>query len=309
MRIALDMGHTPASPGARGYLDELTEDRRIGAALKGSLQSRGHVVVDTTPPDGTAYPAEVDYRTRTANASGAELFVSVHLNAGGGTGTEALYYSGNADGLAYAKRVSAAVASTLGLPDRGPKARTGEVGVIRDTSMTAVLVEVCFVDSKADEAAYRASSPEAIAEAIAGAIGGESAPQPSQPEAQPAEPSAPSSGAELDVDGLWGPATTLALQKALDAPYKDGIISRQQSAQRKYLAACVDGWEWGTGYAEGSQTIELLQRKVGAPADGVMGPNTVRYLQKHLGTFIDGYLDDPSPCVKEMQRRLNAGTF
>lgn len=167
------MGHTPASPGASRYLDELAEDRRIGAALEAELKKRGHAVVGTTPPVWVAYPDEINQRVRAANSSGADLFVSVHLNAGGGTGTEVLYFSGDNAGLAYAQRISGLVARLLSIKNRGAKPRTSEVGVIRDTVMTAVLVEVCFVDSPIDRDAYAGSSPEAIARAIADGIEGE----------------------------------------------------------------------------------------------------------------------------------------
>lgn len=171
MKYALDMGHTPTSPGASGHLDELTEDRKVGAALKRIMQAAGHSVADVTAPDSMAYPAETDYRVTKANGSGAELFVSVHFNAGGGTGTEVLYYGGDSRGLELAARISAEVSDALGLPNRGAKARTGEVAVIRDTTMTAVLVEVCFVDSAADAKAYRAVGADRVAAAIARGLG------------------------------------------------------------------------------------------------------------------------------------------
>lgn len=125
-------------------------------------------------------------------------------------------------------------------------------------------------------------------------------------ETAPSAPATPAS--RLEVDGIWGAATTLALQNYLNAPYKDGVISRQHYSNKQYLAACVGGWEFGSS-TQGSQTIELLQKKLGVTADGLMGPNTVRALQNYLGTYADGYLDYPSPCVMELQRRLNAGTF
>ena len=132
----------------------------------------------------------------------------------------------------------------------------------------------------------------------------------------PSTPSDPTSKPvnknKLIEDGIWGSATTLALQKVLKAPYKDGEISRQSNAQKKYLSACTTGWEFVSGIAKGSQTIKLLQKKIGMPIwkqDGVMGKSTVKALQKYLGTYADGYLDKPSKCVKELQRRLNAGTF
>lgn len=174
MKICIDMGHTKASTGASKYLDELTEDRKIGKALISELQKRGHTVINTTPSDSVAYPTEINSRVSKANSSGASLFVSVHLNAGGGTGTECLYYKGDATGATIAGRISANVAKTLGITNRGAKPRTTEVGVICNTSMTAVLVEVCFVDSSTDAVAYKKVTPAAIATAIANGIEGTS---------------------------------------------------------------------------------------------------------------------------------------
>ena len=175
VNICIDMGHTPTSPGASGYLDELREDRIIGGGLIAEMRRRGHAVTDTTAPDWMGYPNEINHRVAAANGSGAELFVSIHLNAGGGTGPEVLYFAGDGYGLSTARQISANLASVLGLPDRGAKARTNEIGVIRDTYMTAVLVEVCFVDSAKDKAAYDAVSYDAIVNAIADGIEGSAA--------------------------------------------------------------------------------------------------------------------------------------
>lgn len=57
------------------------------------------------------------------------------------------------------------------------------------------------------------------------------------------------------------------------------------------------------------RAVRALQRKVGAKVDGLLGPATVRALQRYLGTVQDGKLSRPSLVVKELQRRLNAGTF
>ncbi|WP_339179189.1 peptidoglycan recognition family protein [Oceanobacillus sp. FSL W7-1293] len=116
------------------------------------------------------------------------------------------------------------------------------------------------------------------------------------------KPSKPSSG--LAVDGKWGNSTTLALQKALGTP-RDGIISKQprNSVTQSLYGNTV---QFGNG---GSNVIVALQKKVGATADGKLGPATIRALQKHLGTPVDGALSRPSMVVEEMQRRLNAGTF
>lgn len=217
MKICVDMGHTPTSPGARGYIDELTEDRAVGTRLIAELQRRGHTVLNTTPPDSVGYPAEINRRVNTANASGAGLFVSIHFNAGGGTGTEVLYYSGDATGKAVAAAISENVSSVLGLRNRGAKPRTNEIGVIRDTNMTAVLVEVCFVDSATDKAAYDKVSYAAIVNAIADGIerkagtgGGTS----DKPVAPPVSGGAEDMGhvtveyALMRSDGVWWPNVT-----------------------------------------------------------------------------------------------------
>lgn len=121
---------------------------------------------------------------------------------------------------------------------------------------------------------------------------------------------------KLVVDGLWGEKTTLALQKVLKAPYKDGTISRQNPQHKNRLNACTGGWEYvyPDGMEPGSPTIKLLQKKTGSVPDGIMGPDTINdliaYFMKDSGaTEIDGKLDYNSPTVKAMQRSLNEGKF
>lgn len=183
MKINVNGGHTPTAPGASGYLDELACDRAIKNELIRILRERGHDVSDSTSPDDKGANADLSYQASTANASGAELAVSIHLNAGGGTGTEVWYYPGSAEGANYASAVSSRVASALGLRDRGPKSSDG-LYWLRSTSMTAILVEVCFVDTWADKVAYDAIGATGVATAIANAIVGE----PSHPETQPSIP-------------------------------------------------------------------------------------------------------------------------
>ena len=44
-------------------------------------------------------------------------------------------------------------------------------------------------------------------------------------------------------------------------------------------------------------------------ADGLIGPNTIKALQHHLGTPEDGVLTGPSLGVQELQKRVYAGQF
>lgn len=176
MKFAVDMGHCPKSPGASGYLDELAEDRRIGRAVIDGLRARGHEVVDVTPGDGEA--ESLTGRARRANAAGVDEFLSIHLNAGGGTGTEVFTTAGSA-ARGMAPGLSAAVASCLGIRDRGHK--TANFTVLTKTNAPAMLLETCFVDNATDRDAYGASTPERIAEAVLSYLCGTSAPQPNQP--------------------------------------------------------------------------------------------------------------------------------
>ncbi len=126
MRIAANGGHTPASPGADMYLDEVACDRAVKDALVAEFRARGHEVADCTADDWMAYPLEFNTQVSRANASGTDLGISIHLNAGGGTGTEVLYHPTSAGGWGQqvAQDVSAAVVSRLGLSYRGAKQRS-----------------------------------------------------------------------------------------------------------------------------------------------------------------------------------------
>lgn len=113
----------------------------------------------------------------------------------------------------------------------------------------------------------------------------------------------------LDVDGVWGPATTSAVQRALGTPV-DGVVSDQYSGWRSANPGLMDSsWEWHERTSGGSTMIRALQRKVGAGADGFIGPDTITALQRYLGTYQDGHFDYPSNGIKALQIRLNAGTF
>lgn len=121
---------------------------------------------------------------------------------------------------------------------------------------------------------------------------------------KPQKPPKTNAKANLIVDGKWGKGTTRALQRSLGTPV-DGIISKQP---RNSVSTSLYGGtvHFGNG---GSNVIVALQKKIKVNADGKLGPATVRALQKYLGTVQDGVLSRPSVVVKELQRRLNAGTF
>ena len=179
MNICIDMGHTPTSPGASGYLDELTEDRELGKRVIAELKRRGHTVYNSTPADDIGGDDEIDLRVAYANSKNIDLLCSLHFNAGRGTGTEVLFYQGDATGREYAERISERLSAALGLPNRGAKPNNW-VGVICNTNATAILVEVCFVDRIEDRDAYYSTSWNDMVKAICDGIDGTDTDVPSE---------------------------------------------------------------------------------------------------------------------------------
>lgn len=168
MKIAIAGGHSRAASGARKYLDEYTEDRAYVGQLIPALVAAGHTVVNCSNEAATSN-AELAEEVRLANASGADLFIAIHFNAGGGTGCEAFVYPGSS-AAQYAARMSANVAAALGIRDRGLK--TASFHVLRNTSMPALLLEVCFVDNVTDRDAWSRTHWSELTDAVVSAIDG-----------------------------------------------------------------------------------------------------------------------------------------
>lgn len=104
---------------------------------------------------------------------GDALLVSIHCNAGGGSGSESWYESGNEDSKMLAVKVGSICASHSGLAYRGTKGdldnRRGRLGIVRDVKATAALVECGFVDSAIDAPRLR-DTPERFASGIVDGI-------------------------------------------------------------------------------------------------------------------------------------------
>lgn len=112
---------------------------------------------------------------------------------------------------------------------------------------------------------------------------------------------------QLEVDGLWGCATTKALQSVLGTCV-DGYVDGQDSSLDKCNRGglLTSSWKKASG---GSPMVKALQKKLSVSADGYFGPLTCKALQSFLGTATDGYVDKPSDMVKALQKRLNSGAL
>ena len=117
------------------------------------------------------------------------------------------------------------------------------------------------------------------------------------------------SSGQLEVDGVWGPATTRRLQEYFGTEC-DGIVSDQYvgyKASSPGLSSAT--FEWHNYTSSGSDVMRKIQAAVGVTADGFIGPDTMSAMQRHFGTYVDGYASYPSEVVKAMQRKLNGGAF
>lgn len=159
-------GHNEKVPGASKYLNEVEEDRKVKNKVIALLRAQGHTVYDCTDDSGSTQSKNLANIVTKCNRHGVTLDISIHLNAGGGTGVEVLYY--DSAGKVFAKKISASIAKKLGIRDRGAKKRT-DLYVLRNTKSTAVLVECCFVDSSSDKKKWDADKcAQAIVEAVTG---------------------------------------------------------------------------------------------------------------------------------------------
>lgn len=154
-KIFVSAGHGGKQPGAvKGSLIEKNFTLDIANRLAKLLRDAGHTVVQNRTTDVDCTPEKA---TQLANSSGADFFVEIHLNSfalSTAKGCEVYYYKGDSKGQKLATDVCKAIAG-LGYANRGAKANTGYY-VIKNTKMTAILVECCFLSSPEDMARFNA---------------------------------------------------------------------------------------------------------------------------------------------------------
>lgn len=163
-KIYLNEGHSNTDPGAVGYEVERELVVKVGKYFEAYLEK--NYTCSVKESKGTV--GSLTTICNEANKWGADLFVSIHFNAGGGDGHEILVYS--KDNLALGKVFDKHI-KAIGQNSRGVKYRP-DLGVLRLTDMKAVLVECAFVDTWKDIKDWNDNSElkkmgEAIAKATA----------------------------------------------------------------------------------------------------------------------------------------------
>lgn len=165
-RICVDKGHGKPWPGAvYAGVQEATIVALVGVELVKELKLRGHTVITTRegehstqsnalPGDRAALTRDLIARAQMANDFKADLFISLHVNAHRdpevkGAETWAWYTSN--DGLALANQLQVSLVKECGFKDRGVKT-TNAFRVLKETGMTAALVEMGFLSNGSDRA-------------------------------------------------------------------------------------------------------------------------------------------------------------
>ena len=186
--VYLDAGHGGYDPGASYFgISEKSLTLAIQSRVKAKLESEGYQVVTTRTSDTYV---DLTNRSRAANASESDIFVSIHINASGSSaaqGIETYYYQPYAE---YPSRINAtyhanptrlsmsdtlanAIQSSLinatGAQNQGVKRQT--FAVLRETTAPAVLLELGFLSNPQEAARLNTSAyQETLANAIVAGI-------------------------------------------------------------------------------------------------------------------------------------------
>lgn len=154
-KIAVCAGHGFNTPGKRtpdGEREWSFNDKVVKAFINTMNQYANVTVKRFDDPTGKT---DVPLATRTngANGWGANIYISFHHNAntakwGNWGGVETFYNPGSTNGQKLAKAVHPSLVKAYGLKDRGVK--TGNLHIVRETKMPAILIEGGFMDSITD---------------------------------------------------------------------------------------------------------------------------------------------------------------
>jgi len=299
MKFGIDIGHNcPYDTGAVGIKSEDELNKEVGTKVIEKLSILGHTVINCTPATASSLNESLKYRVTTANNNNVNLYVSIHFNAGGGTGTEIYSYGLSGTGFNYAQKVLKEIVA-LGYTNRGVKDGSS-LYVIKNTIAPSILIECAFVDSEADMNRYNGEyMANAIVKGLTGVI----------PSSTPVPDSTvlnlqqalnrlrvtDSNGNKLVEDGIMGPNTVSATKKfqAIEGLAVDGIagtatwnaintifakplisVNSQNTLATRYVQWRVGAAIDGIFGSETNNAVKNYQRQNGLTEDGIVGTDT-----------------------------------
>ncbi len=172
--IVIDAGHGGKDPGTTSVTGTYEKDIVLTIAfyVEEALKERGYQVIMTRTDDSFI---PLNERVAIATRANAQLFISLHANALTTKpdiyGLQVLYYP---DELGKNKAISESfidsLSTSLKIPNRGAIARNDLV-VLRDTSMTSLLIETGFLTNEKEaklleQPSYQKKMARAIANTI-----------------------------------------------------------------------------------------------------------------------------------------------
>lgn len=171
MRIALSAGHNVyngkyfdcGSVGNNKRECDITKE--TVALLMPILKNMGHTVLDVTPYN-EHFATKKDHhvlRCKRVDEFNANLYIDIHINAGGGTGVETWIHDINSKSKPYAEKICSNISKDIGIKNRGVKTKPNYWSVSL-TSKPAMIVEGAFIDNSSD---MKKLTPEKYANAIA----------------------------------------------------------------------------------------------------------------------------------------------
>ena len=150
VKLYLDVGHGGSDPGAVGNgLKEKDLTLQISKKINDLLKDYEGITVKMSR--STDKTLSLKQRTDEANKWGADILLSIHINAGGGTGFESFIYNGNVSSntVKYRDTIHNEIMKQLkGVRDRGKK--RANFHMLRESKMSAILTENMFIDTKKD---------------------------------------------------------------------------------------------------------------------------------------------------------------
>lgn len=172
-------GHSHLTEGAvgNGYKEHVEALKYNDEFIK-QMKAVGYSVTNTTS-EAKGAQAVLSEQARKANVVNKDgrLDVSWHFNSASdkkATGVEVLYF----DKKELAANVSSAMASALGIRDRGAKERK-ELYFLRNTNAPAILIEVAFI-SNTDDMKQATTKRIAVVAAVVEALTGKKASTPNK---------------------------------------------------------------------------------------------------------------------------------
>lgn len=183
MKILLDPGHGGRDPGAVGLaLPKSTSDTKplerlqekdvtlaVAQRAAAALREHGYTVLLTRETD---IDVPLYARTGMALAEQVDAYISIHANAGGGTGCEVWYQEGDDSSRALAAALEKGMCEMNLVPNRGLKAGSSATRTNWYTfSQLAndALLELAFLDHESD-ALQLQQHPDRFAQGIVRAI-------------------------------------------------------------------------------------------------------------------------------------------